>query len=104
MNCSSAPLIGCCKQPVKYADLCISVTCEDINTFFNKWIVRNYSFTQLLSSCPVLSSRWTRVSGFVSFSFFFFFTKESPLCICSTTPLITRGRARKNLSFKRTVL
>ena len=36
--------------------------CED---FFNIWIVRNYSFTQLLFSCPVLSSR--RVSGFESF-------------------------------------
>ena len=70
---SSAPLIGCCKQPVKYAGLSILVICEDAITFFNIWIVRDYSFTQLLSSCPVLS--------FFLFFFFFFFL------FCSSTPL-----------------
>ena len=45
-------------------------------------IVRNYSFTQLLSSWPVLSCRRTLVSGFVStffFTLFFFFP-------CPSTP------------------
>ena len=42
---SFAPLIGCYKQPVKYADLSILVICEKFNTFYIL-IVRDYSFTQ----------------------------------------------------------
>ena len=52
--------------------------------FFNVWIVRNYSFTQLLSVCLVLSSRRTRVSGL--WVFWFFFLKLFFLPCSSTLP------------------
>ena len=70
---SSALLIGCLQQSVKWAALFILVICEDINTFFNTRIVRNNSFAKHLSSCPVRSSRRTRMPGFVSVCFLFFF-------------------------------
>ena len=48
IDCSSTPLIGCCKQPVKYADLSILEICEDTSTFFNMDCLQLFIYTAFI--------------------------------------------------------
>ena len=60
---SSAPLIGCCKQPVKYAALSILGICEDNSTFLTHGL---FVIIHLHSSChPVQYAALTRQGGLV---------------------------------------